>query len=93
MDISNASQSARLSVFVYPNPARENLTVEYTNTGNEKVTIELLNLLGQYRIVTQPESNTGLNRLRLDTRTLAAGVYLLKISSTLESKTVRVIIE
>ncbi len=92
-DISTATQSARLSVFVYPNPAKESLTVEYANTGNEKVTIELLNLLGQSRIVTQPESNTGLNRLRLNTSNLAAGVYLLRVSIPLQSKTMRIVIQ
>jgi hypothetical protein len=92
-DISTSTQSAALSIFVYPNPARENLTVEYANTGNEKTTIELLNLLGQPLIITQPETNIGLNRLRLNASNLAAGVYLLRVSTTLQSKTVRVIIE
>ncbi len=93
--ISNITPKAQnaLSVFVYPNPAKESLTVEYFNPSNEKVTIELLNLLGQPIIITQPETNIGLNRLRLNTSNLVTGVYILRVSTALQSRTVRVIIE
>jgi hypothetical protein len=92
-DITSETNSTNLSVFVYPNPAKENLTVEYVNTGNEKVTIELLNLLGQPLITVQPETNTGVNRFRLNTSNLEVGVYLLRISIPLQSRTVRVVIQ
>ncbi len=92
-DISTATQSTALSVFIYPNPAKESLTVDYTYTGNKKVAIELLNLLGQPMITTQLESNTGMNRIRLNTSNLAAGVYLLRVSTDSQSKTARAIIE
>lgn len=92
-DITTETKSTNLSVFVYPNPARESLTIEYANTGNEKLTIELLNLLGQPLITIQHDTNSGMNRLRLNTSSIAAGVYLLRVSTPLQSRTARAIIE
>lgn len=92
-DITIESVRTNLFVFVYPNPAKESLVVEYTNVGNEKVTIELLNLLGQLLITTHPETNTGMNRFCLNTSNWANGVYLLRVSTPLQSRTVRVTIE
>lgn len=92
-NVTAEPQITNLSVFVYPNPVKESLTVEYASTRYEKVTIELLDLLGQTLTATQPETNTGINRLRLNTSNLVAGVYLLKVSTALQSRTARVIIE
>jgi hypothetical protein len=61
---------------VYPNPAQNVLTIEYTIDKNETIRIELENTLGQCVYKT----NVKENKHSIDIEPLPSGVYLVKIA-------------
>jgi hypothetical protein len=64
---------------VYPNPMQENVTLEYYNTNEGKVSIEVYNIAGKV-ILTQTQSvPKGLNEYALSG--LTRGTYIVNISS------------
>ena len=65
-------------IFIYPNPAKDNLTIE-TNSNLEQK-IEIINLIGQ-TIYTSYINKKGI----INTSTFAKGVYILKLSSDKET--------
>ena len=73
---------------VYPNPAGEQVTIGFNNTGAQKVTIELLDLSG--RLVEQIDSRNmpaGVQTFDWNASHVEAGTYLVRIRSELFSDT------
>ena len=67
------------AVFVYPNPAKEFINVEFSGLSDENIRIEIIDVFGK---VVQKENRKNENGIfNLNVRSLAAGYYLLKISS------------
>ena len=66
------------TINVYPNPVKENLTVE-TNSNTEQ-RLEILNLIGQTIYTTYINKKATIN-----TSVFAKGVYILKLSSDKET--------
>jgi hypothetical protein len=67
------------TVFVYPNPAKEFINVEFSGLSDENISIEIIDVFGK---VEQKENRKNENGIfNLNVRSLAAGYYLLKISS------------
>jgi hypothetical protein len=67
------------AVFVYPNPAKEFISVEFSGLSDENISIEIIDVFGK---VVQKENRKNENGIfNLNVRSLAAGYYLLKISS------------
>ena len=67
------------AVFVYPNPAKEFINVEFSGLNDENISIEIIDVFGK---VVQKENRKNENGIfNLNVRSLAAGYYLLKISS------------
>ena len=67
------------AVFVYPNPAKEFINVEFSGLSDENISIEIIDVFGK---VVQKENRKNENGIfNLNVRSLAAGYYLLKISS------------
>ena len=67
------------TVFVYPNPAKEFINVEFSGLSDENISIEIIDVFGK---VVQKENRKNENGIfNLNVRSLAAGYYLLKISS------------
>ena len=64
-------------IYIYPNPTKDNLTIE-TNSNKEQ-SIEILNLMGQ----TVYTSNI-YKKAIINTSAFANGVYILKLSSDKE---------
>lgn len=70
---------AAASIVVYPNPAKDKVTIEYTSTRNNKVQVQLVDAKGSV-IVTRTEAIvTGINNISLNTATLSKGVYILRV--------------
>ncbi len=59
---------------VYPNPAKENITIE--TTSNTKQSIEIVNLLGQSIYTSYI-----FNKLTIDVSSYSKGIYILKLNS------------
>ena len=77
---------------VYPNPARERLTIDYRLAGNKEAQFELINLLGSK--VYETALPNGQNSVKLNIERFAKGVYFYRVISdgeTLETK--RLVIE
>ena len=67
------------AVFVYPNPAKEFINVEFSGLSDENISIEIIDVFGK---VVQKENRKNENGIfNLNVSSLAAGYYLLKISS------------
>ena len=67
------------AVFVYPNPAKEFINVEFSGLSDENISIEITDVFGK---VVQKEISKNENQMfNLNVSSLAAGYYVLKISS------------
>ena len=67
------------AVFVYPNPAKEFINVEFSGLSDENISFEIIDVFGK---VVQKENRKNENEMfSLNISSLAAGYYLLKISS------------
>ena len=73
---------------VYPNPASDRLTVEFSLTQSERVTVQLLDLTGKVLRQNTMEGVDGVNQMRLDLDGVAKGLYLLEVN-TPNGKSVR----
>lgn len=64
---------------VFPNPAKDKLTVEFMSNGDSKVNLTIYNLYGQ-RIYTESVITTeGLNTQTINTSLLSKGVYVFEV--------------
>ena len=67
------------AVFVYPNPTKEFINVEFSGLNDENISIEIIDVFGK---VVQKENRKNENQIfNLNVSSLDAGYYLLKISS------------
>ena len=67
------------AIFVYPNPAKEFINVEFSGLTSENICIELIDVFGN---IVQKENGKNENGIfNLNVSSLAPGYYLLKISS------------
>ena len=67
------------TIFVYPNPAKEFINVEFSGLSDENICIEIIDVFGK---VVQKENRKNENEMfNLNISSLDAGYYLLKISS------------
>jgi hypothetical protein len=62
---------------VYPNPAQDYILVTTDKQADASTRLQLINARGQ--VVMQKLLSTGLQPLRVNTKTLAAGIYYVKI--------------
>ena len=76
---------------VYPNPASDELNVEYSSATTEKMWIMLIDNHGKQVQSHQINSNAGKNLVMLDTQALAAGKYTLIIQGQQGRKTLPVV--
>ena len=67
------------TVFVYPNPAKEFINVEFSGITTENISIEIIDVFGKVLEKVNEKNENGI--FNLNVRSLAAGYYLLKISS------------
>jgi len=68
------------SVSVYPNPARESATLEFTLNNNSKVVVSVVDALGRtVSVISDATLQQGAHRMNIPTSSLAAGVYNIAI--------------
>ncbi len=77
----------------YPNPANDYFNVDYYLPSPMKMSICLYNYLGSEVLSTSPiTQTTGQHSLKLETKTLSNGVYILKFYSGLDVLTKKIVI-
>ena len=67
------------TIFVYPNPAKEFINVEFSGLNDENISIEITDVFG--KLVQKEISKNENEMFNLNVSSLAAGYYVLKISS------------
>ena len=78
------SEVINKGIYIYPNPFKDELTIE-TNSNTEK-RIEIINLIGQ-----TVYTNIINKKATINTSAFANGVYILKLSSNKETKIIKFI--
>jgi hypothetical protein len=68
-------------VSVYPNPAREQLNLQYELDGDADVKIEILDLMGKIIYSQQDAGILGSNRIGIDVSSFVSGFYFIKVSN------------
>ena len=67
------------AVFVYPNPAKEFINVEFSGLSDENISFEIIDVFGKVIEKVNEKNENGI--FNLNASSLAAGYYVLKISS------------
>ena len=78
---------------VSPNPANENVTINYFMKENSSAVIEVTDLQGKLLQSASSISLAGYNNYELNTSALANGIYLVKLVSTQKTLTQKLIIQ
>jgi hypothetical protein len=66
-------------VKVYPNPANEQLTIDFSASAGMDAEVSLLNPVGQTLNTTRFVASEGVNSRIMNVSTMAAGMYLVKV--------------
>ena len=64
---------------LYPNPARENVTLEFITETTGDISIQIFNVTGQLQIERAMNTRKGLNQLEIDVNQLPEGTYFLRL--------------
>jgi hypothetical protein len=82
-----------LRITNYPNPARGPLTVKWQVPNREPVSVNLYDATGRLLRNLYATDNTRVGTLVLDTRSIAAGIYLLRLETKNGSATRKLVIQ
>ena len=77
------------NIVIYPNPAKNNVTIQFSNEFNTSIQISILDLSGK----TIESYTTTDNNFKFDVTNLNSGVYFIKMNTNNESNTQRLIVE
>lgn len=72
---------------IYPNPANNEVNLNITAANASSSTIKITNTLGQIVMTKEVSLNSGSNKIQLDTKALASGIYYVTYGSGKESAT------
>jgi hypothetical protein len=86
--LSNLKETLKVNIF--PNPANDFIAIQLIGLNKENLQIELIDVTG--RIIQKTSLNQGATNTYLDTKTLYAGTYLVKIIGTRGTTTKQVTI-
>lgn len=93
--VVNIKETADNSYFasIAPNPNNGEFLLSINGTDSDKLTLSIIDLTGKTLSEETLSPLNGSLTKRIDARTLAPGVYMLKLQSTLGSKILKVVIE
>lgn len=77
---------------IYPNPAKDELHIDYSLTSSQDINVSIINTLGQTLKELIIEKTTNGN-LRIDISSIPSGVYFISIKTISSSKVNRLVIE
>jgi hypothetical protein len=87
--MDDAKENSLFSIRAYPNPAIEEFNLEIQNVSEGKLILEVFSITGELVFTDHPGQDPYLNeRIKL-----APGVYTVRVTNNLETKTVKVIIQ
>ena len=92
-----AGMQTRLSsieaMLLYPNPARNQITVSVQASANEEIQVEVLDALARRVAGTTHRATAGWNDVRLQLSQLPGGVYTVTVQRATERTVRRLIVE
>lgn len=88
--ISVEEQEVVNGLLVYPNPVEDLMNISFSNPVAQKITINLLNNMGQQVIAKDLGTISGQRVTTLNTANLATGIYTLAISNGANNQVVRI---
>jgi hypothetical protein len=68
------------SIHIYPNPASNQITIEFNLISNKNTSIEVKNILGQTVQKTENHCLKGQNAIKIQFNSLPAGVYFIQLT-------------
>lgn len=77
---------------IKPNPADQNGTLAFSSSGNESVSFEIFNLIGQPVFSKKINSKEGMNSFNFNTADLPSGTYVYRISNGEKTFTKKLIV-
>ena len=80
-DIKNITGENTTGFMVYPNPATDDLTVEFMGSSDGNVKVNVYNLSGQKLMNIENPSIKGLNTFKLNISKLGTGFYIFEIEN------------
>lgn len=75
-NIGNSYPSTEEALSIYPNPAKESINLQFTNTTNDEVKIQLLDQMGKILWLT----NTNKNLINIPRNSYPSGMYYISMS-------------
>jgi len=81
-----------LALKVYPNPARNSITIEYITTGSENTAIEIFNITGKKIVNRSKRQSAGLHQSIVNTRNFKNGIYLLWVTTSNQTAVKRFVV-
>lgn len=88
----NALNSARSSV-LFPNPAKNNATLNINLLNSSQVQVDIMNTMGQVVRTTVVEAAAGTNSIKINLNGLASGLYMVNVKVDNASSTKKLLIE
>jgi hypothetical protein len=88
-DIEGSLASSR----IYPNPAQNSAVLSMVLDESAKVTVKVLNTVGQVMRMQNFNANAGENRTLIDVSNLAPGIYMINIKAGELNSTKKLIVE
>lgn len=79
--LASIQENDLIALNVYPNPASNQATITFSNSVNEKVTIQAYNMIGEVIYTSQLAVVSGVNQIQLDLQDFRTGNYLIQITS------------
>lgn len=85
----------RQSILLYPNPTKDNLNIQITNSSNSSIanTINIIDYLGKVVFTKKITINTGTQNVELNTSNLPSANYVVVVKNEVEFKTLKFIKE
>lgn len=77
---------------IYPNPASQNITINYTAEQSEINSIQLVNLDGKTVLSKELKLNSGLNKINLNIQFLPEGIYFVNLKTNKGLKSTKLIV-
>ena len=81
------------SFVLYPNPAHDNLTLEFTGNQQGNPVVNIYDVVGKKIITERFVSTEGSNKLNINTAALNKGIYILEIETNGEIQRQKFMIE
>jgi HYR domain/Secretion system C-terminal sorting domain/Immunoglobulin I-set domain len=75
-----------VKIWVYPNPNQGSFQVRFYNAENEKVSVRVLDALGQVVFKKEVQTSNAYSRIDVDIRNLASGIYIVDVINAKNKK-------